>query len=553
LKGVETMPETSQAIVHIVRGGGCQTIKRICSQWEYLSRKGELELQFSERHGAGVLPYEEFEIWARRWAEQTGKYIDGVRLSDGHQELTTHIIVSFPHGTDEGAAHAAGRDWAESMFGSGQNGGEWDYVTAFHTDKPHPHLHVVVNRRALSARSEWLAISHRNRFLNYDTLREGLADVAYDYGIELDTSSRAQRGLEGRNPTRAQYRQWARIEIQSHTEADAETIDLATDGYVESFPELTGIDPTTGMEIDRTVSSAEAEIARRNQMVEHRRQREQALHQQEDLPHPPRNGEGIETLARSEHRETFSNHRLQLESDPMELDDSTDHAIAGPSYRQQTNVAGSEPSDIGFAGETVGGVDPMDVDFDAGPAAASQVQAGNEAGPVDFGETAEQHLLDEHEQHLRQTARDRRRPVPRSIIQTRGQKIRMLAEQKRLRKERRNQRDPDRIIETRVQKRARLKAEAEARRGEATSTHPMTLRNTRPVSLANQTTHQGELQTLPLATNDLTQADASNAHDRSAVGRLDSAGATAAGQGNGVEQVSRKNNGGRGRSRGRAR
>lgn len=520
------MPETSQAIVHIVRGGGCQTIKRICSQWEYLSRKGELEIQFSERHGAGVLPYEEFEIWARRWAEQTGKYIDEARLSDGHQELTTHIVVSFPRGTDEGAAHAAGRDWAESMFGSGLNGGEWDYVTAFHTDKPHPHLHVVVNRRALSARSEWLAISHRNRFLNYDTLREGLADAAYDYGIELDTSSRAQRGLEGRNPTRAQYRQWARIEIQSHTEADAETIDLATDGYVESFPELTGIDPTTGMEIDRTVSSADAEIARRNQMVEHRRQRERALHQQEDLPHPPRNGEGTETHTRSEHQETFSNHRLQL---------------------------GSEPSDIGFAGETVEGVDPMDVDFDAGLAAARQVQAGHEAGRVDFGETAERQLLDEHEQYLLQTPRDRRRPMPRSIIETRGQKIRKLAEEKRLRKERRNQRDPDRIIETRAQKRARLKAEAEARRGEATSTHRMTLRNTGPASLANQTTHQGELQTLPLTTNDLTQADASNAHDRSAVGRLDSAGATAGGQGNGVEQASRKNNGARGRFRGRAR
>lgn len=207
------MPAASQAIVHIVRHGGCQTISRLCNQWRYLSRNGDVELRLSERYGGGVMRFDEFQVRARTWAERTGKYFRGRKLMDGNQEFTTHIIVSFPHGTNEESAHAAGRAWAETMFGLARNPTlntddahattplnpdwpdrpEWDYVTAFHTDKEHPHLHVVVNRRAISAGGEWLAISHRNALLNYDTLREGLANVAHEYGIVLDASSREQR------------------------------------------------------------------------------------------------------------------------------------------------------------------------------------------------------------------------------------------------------------------------------------------------------------------------------------------------------------------------
>lgn len=448
------MPETPQAIVHIVRGGGCQTIGRICSQWEYLSRKGQLEVRFSERHGGGVMPHEEFEIWAKRWAEQTGHYIDGVKLSDGHPELTTHIVVSFPPGTDEGAAEDAGRLWAENMFGSGENGGEWDYVTVFHTDRAHPHLHVVVNRRALSNRAEWLAIAHRNDFLNYDSLREGLADAAYDCGIELDASSREQRGLEGRNPTRAQYRQWARIGFRNHTGEDDEEVDLSIDGNVEVFPELTGIDPGTGTPVNGIIPSAEAEAARRHHIEESRRRAQAEVHEQEGLPHRTPAGARARSSAGNELRDAGVDDQYRQEPEPMELDHPPDRA------------------DILAAGE------PMDADSDGAMEVGTEIPAASDGSSAD----AERQFLEEHQDYLARAVRararpSRRRPEVRSIIETRGQKIRRIAEEKRIRRERRNQNQVDRIIETRAQKQARLAAEAEARRAGAASTHPMTLRS----------------------------------------------------------------------------
>ncbi|CUX65768.1 putative endonuclease [Agrobacterium tumefaciens str. Kerr 14] len=236
------MSAAPQAIVHLPRRGGCKSVKRICEQLKYLDQDEEVILEFSERHGGAQMSRDDYETWARQWAEQTGHYYNGESLYDGEQDLTTHIIVSFPSGTDPSAAYSSGRDWAENVFGSGRNGGEWDYITAFHTNRPHPHLHVIVNRRSLAGRGEWLAISHRNRFINYDTMRAALVEAASGHGITLDASSREQRGLQGRGPTTAEYRRKARVEFRNHL---ADRIELVEpwDDEEEVLPELTGRKP----------------------------------------------------------------------------------------------------------------------------------------------------------------------------------------------------------------------------------------------------------------------------------------------------------------------
>ncbi len=175
----------AQAIVHVVRGGGARTISRICAQFQYLARRGKLELRFSERHGGGVLPYDELREWATRWAAQAGNYINGEPVGDADQAMTTHIIVSFPPGTPRAAAHRAGRAWAEEMFGALHINDVFDYVTAFHVDREHPHLHVVVNRRSLSPGHGWLKIARRNETINYDIMRARLVLCAARENIPL--------------------------------------------------------------------------------------------------------------------------------------------------------------------------------------------------------------------------------------------------------------------------------------------------------------------------------------------------------------------------------
>jgi type IV secretion system T-DNA border endonuclease VirD2 len=221
-----------QAVVHVVRGGGARSVKRICSQMEYLTRKGKLQLQFSERHGAGFIPYNELPDWARRWAEQSGNYIDGEQVGDAEQDMTSHIVFSLPAGTDEAAAYRAMRNAAEDVFGAtvigeGEraNPHEFDYLTVFHTDRPHPHLHVIVNRRSLQRdpdtnKHEWLKIARRNARINYAVMRTKFAHRAQQEGIDVEATSRLERGIETPSLSNEQFRINARhaIEVHEHFE-----------------------------------------------------------------------------------------------------------------------------------------------------------------------------------------------------------------------------------------------------------------------------------------------------------------------------------------------
>lgn len=200
-----TKPE---AVVRVVPKGGAKSADQIFAQWNYLSKKGQFALQRSDRHLGTNLPNGLLRETAQSWADQTGLCALGCRDLRSSEDLTTHIVVSFPPGTDLNQAFAAGRAWAEEMFGSGRHGGRFDYLTACHSDRPHPHVHLIVNRRALEG--HWLKISRRHVHLNYKNLRATLVDVASLYGIDLQASSRVHRGLMDRPITYAEYRRRSR-------------------------------------------------------------------------------------------------------------------------------------------------------------------------------------------------------------------------------------------------------------------------------------------------------------------------------------------------------
>ena len=216
------MPEAPQAFVEFVKRGGARTLKRICDQFGYLSRRGHIPLYHASRAGFDLpIPYDQFKTLARSWAQQTGIYQPGQRDEDSHREMTTHIVVSFPPGTNQEAAHKAGKAWAREVFQPVRVDGEprrstFDFVWAFHVDRPHPHLHVIVNRRSFEG--DWLKISKDNDDFNYDRMRDMLVTVAHRYGIDLLASSRAERGIFDRPLTKAEYRRRTRenIVMRSH-------------------------------------------------------------------------------------------------------------------------------------------------------------------------------------------------------------------------------------------------------------------------------------------------------------------------------------------------
>ena len=187
-----------QAVVKMIRQGGASDLRGLRAQMAYLSRQGEEPLQRSERYMGVEIDAEQAGLLEQAWRMPA----EG---REGAADRTTHFIVSFPEGTPVGAAERAGRDWAEAMFGSGEHGGDsFDYYTAFHTDRAHPHMHVVVHRRGLE-HGEWLKVSLRSD-IHYDRMREVLVDVAARQGIALEATPRLARGLHDRPAPDAEYR-----------------------------------------------------------------------------------------------------------------------------------------------------------------------------------------------------------------------------------------------------------------------------------------------------------------------------------------------------------
>lgn len=235
------MPEElPQAVVHRVINGGCKTPKRIAKQIKYLARinpnskddaqedsEPAVKLRLSARYGEDELNHKDIDKFSDSWALQSGIYLPGQKEADSKKELTTHLAVSFPPGTPLDAAEKAGLEWANILFHSGRFGAEWDYITAFHTDRAHPHMHVVVNRRGfppensgVSAMGKWLKIAHRyepdkmlaaengKEFgINYTILRDVQVEAAAKFGIRLEATSRKERGLDTPSLTHGQYRQ----------------------------------------------------------------------------------------------------------------------------------------------------------------------------------------------------------------------------------------------------------------------------------------------------------------------------------------------------------
>lgn len=186
-----------QAVVKMVRGGGASDVRGLKAQMDYLSRDGEQPLLRSERYMGVEIDEVEREIIESAWEMPP----EGSNLAD----RTSHFIVSFPANSSHDAAERSGRAWAEEMFGSGDYGGDsYDYYTAFHTDRDHPHMHVIVNRRGMDNGS-WLKVSQRSD-LNYDAMRETLVRVAGREGIELEATSRYERAIHDRPIPDAEYR-----------------------------------------------------------------------------------------------------------------------------------------------------------------------------------------------------------------------------------------------------------------------------------------------------------------------------------------------------------
>ncbi|WP_445809636.1 relaxase/mobilization nuclease domain-containing protein [Yoonia sp.] len=179
-----------------IHRGGTHTAGQLANQLDYLFSKAEWTggniVDFDPSRKA-LTPKERAEIvtnWSDGWTRSP---------KNGH---TTHLLLSLPQHVKPATARAIAADWAAEMFESGAYGDELSYVAALHTDRSHPHVHIVVQNRGVQEGS-WFYMA-KDHVFNLDVMKERMATVAEDHGVKLETTSRVERGILSYGPSRAE-------------------------------------------------------------------------------------------------------------------------------------------------------------------------------------------------------------------------------------------------------------------------------------------------------------------------------------------------------------
>jgi type IV secretion system T-DNA border endonuclease VirD2 len=188
---------SNAAVLKKIGKGGTANAKELAAQMDYLFSKS------ASIFGNGVvLDADAKGLTKDERNDIVGNWVEDWRGSpkNGH---TTHLLMSFPSHVRPEKAKLIAEAWAFEMFQSGEHQDDvWSYVAALHTDKAHPHVHMVVNNRG-TVNDSWFFMAKEHVF-NLDVMKERMVAIAAEEGVFLDATSRAERGLLTYGPSRAE-------------------------------------------------------------------------------------------------------------------------------------------------------------------------------------------------------------------------------------------------------------------------------------------------------------------------------------------------------------
>ena len=212
---VRNVARVPQAIVKVIPGGGVGSRGELVAQLNYLSRDGDLELEQGDGIDTWKMDCSEdirdlATDWAMAWEDAASR--DG--RTARAKSKSFHMLVSFPEGTDADMARMAADAFAERLCQSGDYGDQWRNVRAWHTDRAHPHMHLVIDRLGASGRMMQI---HPAKPINPKVLRALQVETAAEYGIELNDTPRVSRGHRDLDLSTAEWRADERGEMQGRS------------------------------------------------------------------------------------------------------------------------------------------------------------------------------------------------------------------------------------------------------------------------------------------------------------------------------------------------
>ena len=205
---------SNAAVIKKIGKGGTANAKELAAQMDYLFSKSAAIFGngVSLDHEAKGLDRDERNAIVGEWVEDWRG-----APKNGH---TSHLLLSFPSHVRPETAKLIAEVWAFEMFQSGEHQNDvWSYIAALHTDRPHPHVHIVVNNRG-TMNDSWFFMAKEHVF-NLGTMKERMVTIAAEEGVFLDATSRAERGLLTYEPSRAEIER-ARAECRAPEERQRE-------------------------------------------------------------------------------------------------------------------------------------------------------------------------------------------------------------------------------------------------------------------------------------------------------------------------------------------
>ena len=183
----------SPAFFKLIRTGGCASRGQLAAQFSYLfSKSVDVHDSRGLLDGKKRLTPEQIDRAVSRWADDWRGQMNAAR--------TTHMVMSFPRETKpRHVSLIAGEICREKL------GGRFDYMIAVHTDSPNknPHAHIIVNRRGEGG--DYFTLRQGTE-LTYQAFKEAMVDHAARYGIQLEATTRLQRGHVKYPPTDGEWR-----------------------------------------------------------------------------------------------------------------------------------------------------------------------------------------------------------------------------------------------------------------------------------------------------------------------------------------------------------
>lgn len=170
-----TVGKAPEVMVKISGSGKC--MRQIKAHFDYISRKGKLELE--DENGDTHLGKDEILDVCNAWAH--GKL--GIPLDSEKRREAFNLVLSMPPGTDREAVKNAARAFAAERFTNHQ------YVFVAHDDEKHPHVHLAVK----AVDKNYVRLNPRKADLQ--SWREHFADKLREQGIMANATPRRTRGI----------------------------------------------------------------------------------------------------------------------------------------------------------------------------------------------------------------------------------------------------------------------------------------------------------------------------------------------------------------------